>query len=747
MRVLRPSTVLAGSLGLVATSALALAPTTARAAQPSGLATVQVHGRLLVVPAEGPGDRPSYGVALADGDIVPVRGSFDPSVRTGAVFDGRLALPASVTGALARSGAVADPRRAALRLVDRRSLTLSLVGAPSVEAAPAVAPQVTGTVHRQFVAAIDNKGALGQSDAALLGHVSTVGGFWKDESNGAISSLVVPATVKHYNTSVATTDCGLGDDFFSLVEEAEAKFPGINPFAGTDQLVLFVPPACASGTTVGEGTVGSSFANGGALIVKAGSTSAIDGTYAHETGHNYGFQHANARRAGTSLEYFGIYDVMGFALNSPVNQLNALSTAYRVFQGITDPGEVQDIPLGDETQPVHVTATIKPRSDATGVRSLSVIDPDTGEQLYLDDRSGTGKDAGSAYALNGALDTGSGLLVFNRGVVISTPRGVGGLDDLTIDATGHMALITGRTWTNGSGTLSIHVTSADSTGAVVDVDFTPPTQDFTTVGTPVIGGDVAVGGAVTLDLGTWSPAPTVTKIRWTADGTPVANTDDKASFVPAPALAGKSLVATVTASAPGVRRATTTSAAATVSTGTIPVTAGPSITGTARVGAVLHGHASTWGTMLSPVTGTWQWRADGVDIPGATGLAYTVKAGDLGKAITLFEQLTAPSYENVTTLSLPTTAVAVGVITTAKPMVSGRVVVGKTLTAKPGSWTTGTRFGYAWFADGVRIKHQTARRLVLAKAQRGKRISVTVTGSKPGYTAAARTSARSTRVT
>ena len=745
MRVLRRSTVLAGSLGLVATSALALAPTTARAAQPSGSATVPVHGRLLVVPSERPGGHPSYGVALADGDIVPVRGSFDPSVRTGAMFHGRLALPASVTGALARRGAVADKRSAALRLVDQRALTLPVVGTPSVEAA--VAPQLTGTVHRQFVAAIDNKGALGQSDAALLGHVSKVGGYWQDESNGAISGMVVPATVKHYNTAVATTDCGLGDDFFSLVEEAEAKFPGIDPFAGTDQLVVFVPPACQAGTTVGEGTVGSSFANGGALIVKAGNTNAIDGTYAHETGHNYGFQHANARTAGTSLEYFGIYDVMGFALNSPVNQLNTLSTAYRVFQGITDPGEVQDISLGDETQPVHVTATIKPRTDATGVRSLSVIDPDTGEQLYLDDRAGTGKDAGSAYALNGALDTGNGLLVFNRGVVISTPRGAGGLDDFSIDATGHMALIANRTWTNGSGTLSIHVVSADSSGAVVDVDFTPPTQDFTTVGNPVIGGDVAVGGAVTLDLGAWSPTPTRTKIRWTADGMPVANTDDKASFVPAAALEGKSLVATVTVAAPGVRATTTASAAVTVSTGTIPLTAAPSITGAARVGAVLHGHTATLGTMVSAVTGTWQWRADGVDIPGATGPDYTVKVGDLGKAITVVEQLTAPSYQPVTTQSLPTAAVALGVLTTAKPTVSGKPVVGRTLTAKPGSWTAGTRFGYAWFADGVRIKRQTAKRLVLAKAQRGKRITVTVTGSKPGYTAASRTSFRTTRVT
>src|SRR6185436_15613005 len=119
---------------------------------------------------------------------------------------------------------------------------------------------------------------------------------------------------------------------------------------------------------------------------------------------------------------------------------------------------------------------------------------------------------------------------------------------------------------------------------------------------------------------------------------------------------------------------------------------------------------------------------------------YTVKVGDLGKAITVVEQLTAPSYQPVTTQSLPTAAVALGVLTTAKPTVSGKPVVGRTLTAKPGSWTAGTRFG-----DGVRIKRQTAKRLVLAKAQRGKRITVTVTGSKPGYTAASRTSFRTTR--
>jgi hypothetical protein len=253
---------------------------------------------MLVVPSERPGGATMYGVALADGDIVAVRGAFGAGVRTGAVFDGRLALPAEVVHEGVRLSGTA--RAVALRVVDRRSWVLPVVGTPSIT--PAM-PAATPTTHEQFVAAMDNKGTLGQDDTQLLGHVSTVGAYWTDESNGAIAGVTVPTTVTHYDTGVATTDCGLGSDFFSVVQEAEAEFPGFS-FGGGDQLVLFVPPSCASGSTVGEGTVGSSFASGGVLIVKAGT--AIEGTYAHETGHNYGFEHANARYSGTSMEYYTV---------------------------------------------------------------------------------------------------------------------------------------------------------------------------------------------------------------------------------------------------------------------------------------------------------------------------------------------------------------------------------------------------------------------------------------------------------
>ncbi len=577
MRVLRRTGLLAGALGLAVATAGALTPYGANAAEsPAAAASIEVHGTLMVAVSDGPaGSSTSYAVELADGDLVPVRGQFPPDARTGATFSGRLALPASVTR-------LASSRSAALRVVERRMLTLSVVGTPTVTA-PAAA--LTPTVHEQFVAAIDNKGALGQDDATLLAHVSTVGSYWRDQSNGAISGLVVPPTVTHYNSAVALADCGLGSDFGSVVTEARSKFPAFNQAQG-DQLVLFVPDACASGGVVGEGSVGSSFASGGVLIVKANA--GIDGIYGHETGHNYGFGHAYARWSGTALEYYGVYDVMGFAVSGApgggnFNQLTALSTPLRVFQGVTDPGEIQDVALGDHTSPVEATATIRPRTDGTGLRSVRVVDPDTGEALYLDYRSGGGRDVGSVYAAHAGLNSTSGVVSYAPGVVIAAAHkpGLGGVDDLVLDAAGHTSLPAGGTWTNASGTLSVHVTSIGAAGAAVTVDFTPPaTEPFTTVGNPVIGGTTTVGGTITLDPGTWSPTPTATMIRWTVGGTPVAGTDDKTTFVVPPSLAGQQLVATVTESAPGITPTAAPAAAVTISPGTIPVTGSPTVTGT-----------------------------------------------------------------------------------------------------------------------------------------------------------------------
>lgn len=524
--------------------------------------TMSLHGRLVVVPAETPGGHPAYGVALADGDIVPVRGRFGAHARTGDRVRTRLALPRTVARQLTTAGvaptpgtdvsAASDAGRTALDVVAGSSLTLPLAQAPTVTAPAA---SVTPVVHRQYVAAVDNLGTLGETDAQLLAHVSTVGSYWQKESGGAISGITVPTTVQHYATTLPTTDCGLGADFFDVVQEAEKQFPGIDPFGGTDQLVVFVPDSCNTGQVVGEGSVGTSFASGGALVVKADAS--VDGTYAHETGHNYGFEHANVRDGADSLEYYGTYDVMGFALQG-FNQLTALSTPYRVFQGITQPGEIADVSLGAGNVPVQQTATIRPRSDDNGLRSIRVTDPATGRDLYLDYRSGTGIDSGAFYTRTGYyLKSPDGNLFYAPGIVITAARNGSGVDDLVTTTTGDTSIPAGGTWTNASKTLTVHVNSLTSAGASVTVSYRPTLAALQTA-RPTITGRARVGRTLTAAHGRWTPGTTFT-YAWYADGHRILHRSGS-SLRLARAQRGRRITVKVTGHHPGYQRAARRSA-------------------------------------------------------------------------------------------------------------------------------------------------------------------------------------------
>lgn len=75
-----------------------------------------------------------------------------------------------------------------------------------------------------------------------------------------------------------------------------------------------------------------------------------------------------------------------------------------------------------------------------------------------------------------------------------------------------------------------------------------------------------------------------------------------------------------------------------------------------------------------------------------------------------------------------------------KPTISGTAVVGKKLTARPGTWTPGATLSYQWYAGGTKIVGATKSTYLLKSAQVGSRITVKVTGKKIGYRAATATS-------
>ncbi|WP_298131783.1 hypothetical protein [Micropruina sp.] len=76
-----------------------------------------------------------------------------------------------------------------------------------------------------------------------------------------------------------------------------------------------------------------------------------------------------------------------------------------------------------------------------------------------------------------------------------------------------------------------------------------------------------------------------------------------------------------------------------------------------------------------------------------------------------------------------------------KPTISGSATVGATLAANPGSWTPAPiTLAYQWKANGSAISGATGSTLSVPASALGKAITVTVTGSKTGYTGASFTS-------
>ncbi|MGP2543566.1 ZirU family protein [Yersinia sp. 2541 StPb PI] len=76
---------------------------------------------------------------------------------------------------------------------------------------------------------------------------------------------------------------------------------------------------------------------------------------------------------------------------------------------------------------------------------------------------------------------------------------------------------------------------------------------------------------------------------------------------------------------------------------------------------------------------TYQWRADGVDIPGATSNTYTIAAGDLGKTITV--EVTPHTDPAITD-----PAVGLSVASNALTVIAGGTVTGVTVSGEVGGY-------------------------------------------------------------
>lgn len=211
--------------------------------------------------------------------------------------------------------------------------------------------------------------------------------------------------------------------------------------------------------------------------------------------------------------------------------------------------------------------------------------------------------------------------------------------------------------------------------------------------------------------------------------------------------AGKVVSVTVTGSKTGFTSATATSASTTaVQPGVVANNTAPTINGTPKVGYTLGLSTGMWSP--SGLTFAYQWKVDGVAVPGATTGSFALTSAYVGKIVSVSVTGSKTGYTS-TTATASTTAVQLGTITNSTPpTVNGTPRVGFTLGLSTGTWSPGgLTFAYQWLLGGQAITGQTSGTLKVRSAYKDKRISVRVTASRLGYVSTTVVSAQRAKVT
>lgn len=335
-----------------------------------------------------------------------------------------------------------------------------------------------------------------------------------------------------------------------------------------------------------------------------------------------------------------------------------------------------------------------------------------------------------------------------------------------------------------SGYTSVSRASA-ATAAVTVPPTATPAPAVIAGPTPTISGTARVGSTLTAVAGTWSPAPVTLAYRWYVDGTAVSGSaGEKVTFVVRSGDVGDQVTVKVTGSKSGSSSVSKTSAktaavtAAPASTPTptptptttptpkptttptptpIPTTAPaavitgatPTISGAPVVGATLTASAGSWSP--SPVTLAYRWYVDGVAVSGTSGekATFVVRSGDVGDTVTVRVTGSKSGFPSVTRESAATSAVtAPAAITGPIPTISGLPAVGSTLTAVPGVWNPGSvTLAYRWYLNGSAVSGADRSTYLVQSADKGKNVTVKVTGSQPGSSSVTKTSEQTRKVT
>ncbi|MCB1273027.1 MAG: hypothetical protein KDB25_01335 [Leucobacter sp.] len=491
--------------------------------------------------------------------------------ETARTFAAVIAAPAALLLAL---GALVAPVRAEPAAAS--APPAATVAATSVRAlVPATLTPVEHTADVVFLEKSTGQKGSVPSVGQLRALLTKVSDYWARETLGAVP-LIAEGEITRVKTSYDV--CSIAKAW-AKGADAFGRTPATYQESGsTRHLIVIVRDATCAG--LGTASFGQQKLAGGTVWVNLGTQKVTEGVHpvAHEIGHNFGLNHANARLCGKGVvdaaysgtklrkpcvdeEYGDLWSVMGLGIVGYSSQPPPLSLNQRDYLGVLPPGVVRDVtPAGGASQTVTIRA-LGIGDGSSGVRGLRVA-PDGGDPFYVEYRSGRNHDAVAGRPATWSVGPtgGKNWLRTEAGVkIVKTPkkdpsastvltswkkkRGSGG-EYTEVLRTGQ------KMRPHGNATVTVMGISKDRTAAKIKITFAKPLKKLTATPVPKISGTAKAGRTLKAKAGTWKPSGVKLSYRWKRNGTSIAGAT-KSSYRVTAADRGKTLTVTVTGSKSG----------------------------------------------------------------------------------------------------------------------------------------------------------------------------------------------------
>ncbi|BCW72407.1 hypothetical protein [Arthrobacter sp. NicSoilB8] len=148
----------------------------------------------------------------------------------------------------------------------------------------------------------------------------------------------------------------------------------------------------------------------------------------------------------------------------------------------------------------------------------------------------------------------------------------------------------------------------------------------------------------------------------------------------------------------------------------------PVVTGTAVTGSVMKVSAGTWSVPADTLNVTFDWLIPGREKP-VSGAAFTPDQPQIGRTLSVLVTASAPGY---TTAWVEVTAPKPVTARVSTRAISGTLTVGSKVTLTPDPWYDRIESDLLWRRDGVPIAGAYGWSYVLARADAGRKLSVSV---------------------